>query len=375
MKPRIVTFGNQHMNLGHGIAADLALAGYEVAILDRPEFEAKLAPIRAQGGIHVTGNTEALTSGKTGFARIDAVTTDPKILQDVDVLFVDVPANEFEAQLEPIAPHIKDGAILHFNYYGYWPSLRVARILEEAGKKDVVVTECPTSFYYAGGKDGHLDFAMMKQGIPLSVFPAKKSRETFALLKSLYPTFVPAQNILETNFMNLNMIWHANIALLNVGYFDRVEAAGEMMHFYGKGITKHTGILAEAQDREREAVCQAYGVPYTCLRDLITQFSGGSGETIAEAQRSSGFVQKNMAYPVDLWVKWIEWDMPLAMVPFVSLADLAGIPMPIHRGLIDVLGAILETDFWETGATLDKLGLSNLSPEQIIQYVTEGKRV
>ncbi len=29
MKPRIATFGNQHIKLGHGIAADLALAGYE----------------------------------------------------------------------------------------------------------------------------------------------------------------------------------------------------------------------------------------------------------------------------------------------------------------------------------------------------------
>ncbi len=376
MKPRIATFGNQHMNLGHVIAADLTLAGYDVAVLDLPAYEQEtLEPIRAQGGIHITGDRENLVSGQTGLVKIDTVTTDPEVLRDVDVLFVDVPADEFEARLRPIAPYIKDGAILHFDYYGYWPSLRVAGILREAGKKDVVITECPTTLYFPVGENGRINVAGMKKEIPLSIFPAKKSAETFAILGSLYPNFVPAKNILATNFMNLNMTGHANVALLNMGYLDRAVEAEEEVYFYSRGITEHTGILAEAQDREREAVCQAYGVPYISLRDLVKQYSGSTGETLAEAQRNSPFVQKGMTYPVELCIKWIMWDMPFALVPLVSLAEVAGISMPIHRGLINIFGAILETNFWETGATLDKLGLSNLSPEQIIQYVTEGKRV
>ena len=69
MKPKIATFGNQHMNLGHAIAADLTLAGNEVSILDLPEYEANIEQIKKQGGIHVDGNTDALTSGKTGFSQ------------------------------------------------------------------------------------------------------------------------------------------------------------------------------------------------------------------------------------------------------------------------------------------------------------------
>ena len=58
------------------------------------------------------------------------------------------------------------------------------------------------------------------------------------------------------------------------------------------------------------------------------------------------------------------------MVPFVLLADLAEIPTPIHRGYIDIFGAILGTDFWKTGLTLDILGLADRSIREIIKYVS-----
>ena len=373
MKPKMATFGNQHMNLGHAIAADLTLAGYEVSILDLPEYEANIEQIKKQGGIHVDGNTEALTSGKTGFAKIGVVTTDPEeALRDADLIFVDFPADEFETRIAAIAPFIKDGAVLYFNYYGYWPSLRVAPILKEAGKENVILTEGPSALYFARGKDGHLDFSIMRRGIPLAVFPGGKSDDAFGLMHSLYPNFVQAKNVLETNFMNLNMIWHASIALMNLAHFDRLKASGEdMVHFYGTGITEHTGLLTEAQDKEREVACKAYGVPYVPFKDLIKQFCDGTGKTMAEAQNNCNFVKISIPFPIDIWARWIEWDMAFALVPLVALADLAGVSMPIHKGLIHIFSAVMETDFWETGLTPDRLGLAGMSPEEIIQYVTK----
>jgi hypothetical protein len=37
MKPKIAVFGNQALNIGYGIAADLSLAGYEVNYFDLPK--------------------------------------------------------------------------------------------------------------------------------------------------------------------------------------------------------------------------------------------------------------------------------------------------------------------------------------------------
>jgi opine dehydrogenase len=326
------------------------------------------------GGIQVSGDHKALVSGRTGFAEIRRVTTDPEeALRDVDLLFIDVPADEFESRLSPIIPSIPDNAVIHFNYYGYWPSLRVAPLLKAAGKGSVKITECPTCLYYARGKEGLLDFQVMKERISLSVFPAAKRHEAFQVMGSVYPNFEPAENVLATNFENLNLLWHPAIALLNVAHFDREEEKGEQTaYFYQTGITGHTGILSEAQDREREPLCKAYGVDYHSLRDLNLQYVKGEGETMAEAQSSCNFIKDSPAFSVDQWARWIHWDMPLGLVPMIFLADLAGVPMPIHRGLVDIFGALLQTDFWKTGLTLDRLGLSGLSVSEVLRYVTDG---
>lgn len=375
MKPRIAVFSNSSLNIGHGIAADLTLAGYEVNLFDLPRFHEMIMPIQKLGGIHVSGDPNALVSKKTGFAKINMISTDPeKTLKDADVLFIDIyPAHDIEARFKSIAPYIKDGAIVNFNNYGYWPSLRVANILKGEGKENVILTENPAPLYVARGKNGYLNFSLMRKGIPLSVFPSKKSSEAFNVLKPMYSTFELAKNVLHTNFENLNMQGHAAVALLNVAFFDRAKEHGETTtYFYRTGITPHTGILTEAQDREKINVCKAYDVPYTPFRETIMRYYGGSGKTLTELLLSTKFIQGIPAYSTDIWAQWLKADLPLSMVPFVLLADLAGISTPIHRGLIDIFGAILEIDFWKTGLTLDKLGLADLSVEEVVRYVTEG---
>ena len=106
--------------------------------------------------------------------------------------------------------------------------------------------------------------------------------------------------------------------------------------------------------------------------DLINQFSEGTGKTITEAQRNAKFIKGSPPHPVDIWAQWISWDMPFAMVPFISLAELAGVEMPIHKGLTHIFGAIMDKDFWAEGLTLDRLGLQGKSPEEVIKYITEG---
>jgi len=372
MKPKVAVFGNSGLNIGHGIAADLSLAGYEVRLFDLPRFHEMIMPIQKLGGILVSGDLNALTSKQTGFSKIELITTDPeKALEDVDVIFIDIyPAYEIEERFRLIAPYIKDGAIVNFNNYGYWPSLRVADILQEEGKDNVILTETSAPLYVTRGKNGYLDYSLMRKGIPLSVFPSRKSSEAFKVLKQMYSTFELAENVLHTNFDNLNMQGHAAIALLNVAFFERAKEHGETTaYFYTTGITQSTGILAEAQDRERKKVCEAYDVPYTPFRENIKRYYGGSGETLDELELSTKFIQNIPAYSTDIWAEWIKADMSMSMVPFVLLADLANVPTPIHSGFINIFGAILESDFWKTGLTLDKLGLDSLSWKEIINYI------
>lgn len=370
---KIVTFGNQGgLPLGHATAADLSLSGQDVTILDMPGNESNFEEIREQGGIVVTGNPEAMSSGKIGFAEITNCTTDPEeALAGADLVIIDAPIHEIEEWVAHIVPYVEDNAILHFTYYGYWPALRIHPILKGAGKENVTVTECPSAIWLPQGGRGSFEFARMRPEIPLSAFPANRSAAAFQILGNLFPAFVPAKDVIETNFMNLNMIWHASIALLNVARFDRVKASGEdMASFYSSGVTESTSLIAEAQDNEREAVCNAYEVPYRSLMELEDRFFNVTGETVYEVQRET--VKNIGLHPVEAWKLWTAWDIPFAIVPFISLAELAGIEMPVNRSLVDIFGVLHGKNFWEEGLTLNRLGLEGKDPEGVIKYVHDG---
>ena len=130
MKHRIAVFGNER-NSGYTITADLTLAGYEVNFFELPEFGDAAARIQKLGGIELAGETEALISGKTGLAKPNMVTTNPQeALENVDIIFADLPHSDYETRFKAIAPYLKDGQIVHFNTYGAWGCLRVANILK-----------------------------------------------------------------------------------------------------------------------------------------------------------------------------------------------------------------------------------------------------
>jgi opine dehydrogenase len=294
-------------------------------------------------------------------------------LKDVDVVFCDLPVFELEKRFEAIAPYLQDEQIVYFNTYGYWAALRAANILKESGNENVILTDSPVPIYSARGKDGHLTPSWRRRRIPLGAFPANSGRKAIDVIKSIYPNFEMAKNVLQTNFENLNMLIHAGMGITNIGYFDRAEAKGETVGFYSTGNTLHAGILTEAQDRERIPVCRAYDVPYTSVREHIIRYYASHGETVQDVVKNCEMYQRIPPLPSDIWIQWLKPDVPLAHVPFVSIAELAGTSVPIHTAIVTIVGSVLETDFWETGLTLEKLGIAGLTPQEVIKYVTEGE--
>lgn len=380
MKPKIAVFGAGEV--GQIITSDLTLAGYKVNLLELPKYRQRIASIQELRGIHLGGETHALVSGTTGFAEPNMITTDPEeALNDIDVIFVDLPVTDYETQFEEIAPYLKDGQIVNFNTYGYWPCLRVARILRQVDRARVLLSESPAPVYWARqSREGYVESVLLRQKVPVAIFPSKKSKEAFAVLKSIFPTLEMAKNVLQTNFENINMMVHPAISLLNLGSFDRAEEKNQKFNFYVTGNTVHTGILAEAQEKERMMVCQAYGVPYTYLGERLVQYYGSEGHTIYEAIRNckpyQGLVKGFSGWIIgfnDLRDTVSLQDVPLSLVPLVSLAGLADISTPVTKALIEIFGVIFGTDYWKTGLTLDKLGLGDSNALEVIEYVTEGK--
>jgi len=367
MKPKIAVFGAG--DYGQAIAADLTLTGYKVELLELSEFEEEITYIKRNGGIYLDG--VETRSGKVGFAKLKVSTDIAEVLSSVDVIFVDVPVADCETRINAIAPYLRDGQILFFDSYGYWISLRVSRLLNQMKGSNIILSEGAAPIYSCSSNEGHVNIRRIRRKLPVAAFPSKKANEVIDVLKPIFPTFEIAKNVLQINFENINMIVHPGIALPNVGWFDRAEEKRARVDFYKTGNTTKTGTLLEAYDRERIPVCQTYEVLFTSMRKHIIDYYDSKGSSLFEVIQNCKLYQSR-CWPADTWIKWIKTDVNYALIPYVALATLAGISTPISKGIIEVFGAILETNFWETGLTLDKLGLENLTREEIIRYVTEG---
>ena len=207
----------------------------------------------------------------------------------------------------------------------------------------------------------------------MAAFPANRSSEAMRRLAAITTAVEPRCNVIETNLESMNLLIHPALALLNVGYFDRAEADRHPISFYGVGNTAYAGKLAEALDAERPAVCAAFGVRFRSLLDHIHTLYGGSGASVRDAVGNSPFYTQIGELPADIWRVWLSADVPLAHVPFVLLAESVGLSAPLHRGLVDLMDAMLGMTSWQDGLTLERLGLAGMNPEEIEHYVDTGE--
>jgi opine dehydrogenase len=370
----VAVIGNSAVNAGFGVAADLALAGHQVRLAAWPGAEASLEPLQRRGGIELAGNVEQATAGRGGLAPMRICASIAEAAGGAAIVVLDMPATEFEASFAELVAHLEPDQVVHVNMHGYWPALRLAPLLRKAGKIGVTITEGPAPTVAATYEDGTLGLQWMRRRVLVAAFPATRTNAALAKLKAIFPHIVPARNVLETGIAGLNMMIHFPLVLLNVGWCDRALAAGEPVPLYGPGATDSVGRLAEAQDAERKSVGAAFEVPWQSLGTYLADYYEASGASLAEIIRSAPYYQTLSPYPADVWKRWLAADIPHAYVPFVALAERAGVNVPLHRAAIDIAGALLGRDFWRDGTTLERLGLADASASEIKRYVTDDVR-
>ena len=112
---------------GTAIAADVSFMGCQVNLFELPEFEQNIAPIRERKGIELTGIT---SSGKTGFAKLNRITTNAQeAIEEAELIMITVPAPAHRAFFEALTPYFVEGQTILVNT-GYWASLRMKDLLK-----------------------------------------------------------------------------------------------------------------------------------------------------------------------------------------------------------------------------------------------------
>lgn len=347
-------------NGGQCIAAYLKLMGYEVSLYDR--YEDVVKPLKEKGGIELKG------ASLNGFAEIENISTSIKqAVEGMDVILVVLPAFAHEYIAENLASELVDGQTVILCPGSTGGVLEFKRVLKEKNCiADIKLAETNSLFYAARlEKPGVAVIGGIKKVMPIAALPTSDTDEIIELLKEPYPQLVKEQNVLSSDMSNNNAIIHPYPVMLNTGWVEETKGG---FKFYYDGISRTIGRMVEALDAERIEICKALGIKVKDIKESMYEYYSASGDTMYEIVRNvKGYAIVNA--PPKLDTRLLTEDIPMGLVPMTEIAKLVNVKTPIMDLAIDLASALLERDFRAEGRTLERMGISGMNKEDLLEYV------
>ncbi len=351
-------------NGGQSMAGHLALMGYRVRLYDI--FEETVDAINAMGGIHVDGVVE-------GFGEIEFATTDiAKAIKGADVLTVVAPAIHHKDIAENCLPFLQENQVVILHPGATCGALEVKNVLQAGGCKVNVPIAETNSLIYACRceKPGYASIYGIKQDLKIATLPAKDNARVLEIMQAAFPQVTGAKNVLETSLGNANAIMHPSPTILNTSLIE----SEHQWRYYWDGITPTIGSFVESIDLERLAVGQAFGVQLESIMDFYRKAYQVEAATLSEA------VSKNPAYEKvqgqkNIHTRYLQEDLPTGLVPMIELGKMRGIDVSRMETIARLGDYLLNEDYFNSGRTLNNLGLSEMSPEEFDHFIQTGERL
>jgi opine dehydrogenase len=341
-------------NGGHAMAAHMLLKDFPVRFYEMPRFADNIQPAHERGGIQITG-----VVGE-GFARPELITTDiAKAIKGVSHIFVVTQALGHEGVAELCAPHLEENQTIVF-FPGSGGSLQVAKTLRDMGVTAKVYLAETATLPYACRLRGpawvnvHAGSSMRMM---IAALPARDTEAVIEVTKPAYPTLAPATHVLEIALCNPNIVLHPIGVLFNLG---RIEYAQGEFWMYKEGFTPSVMRILEALAEERAAVLHALDVKLEPSKEYYEW---------RYEESWSGFAAVSSKGPASANTRYISEDIPVGMVLLASLGEMLNVPVPTAQALIHISSVIHNTDYWQAGRTVEKLGLAGMTVEELKRFL------
>jgi opine dehydrogenase len=364
-------------NGGHALSFYFSKNGHRVMLFEHPNFAKNLEGITQRGGIEavdkIRGDGKEIVAELSGFAKIDATTTDIKEALDYsNTILMVVPSFAQEPIFELAIPHLRDGQML-VALPGNFASLVFKRMMKEAGvHKEFIFAETntiPPACRVIG--PGQVFILAIKKALEIAALPSTETKGVIEALKSiLHLKLLRLTNVLETGFANANMIVHPATAVLNMGL---AESRQGQFYFYKEGMSDSVSKVQQRIDDERLAIGAELGLHLSPFVQTIKTFYNFNVATIREFALTSP-IHSSFGYdgPKNPRDRYVSEDCPYLLVPVYEFGKLLGIRALAMESVIRIASIYNDADYFKDGRNLEKLGLSGMSKEQILNYVQKG---
>lgn len=311
-----------------------------------------------------------------------------KAVKNADLIRVIIPSTGHKYVAKLIAPHLgkkgKKQTIL-LEPGRTFGAVEVYNTLKGNGTDMSLVTvaEAGTFVYTSRAWDINLARIIgVKQHVPVAAIPAERTAKVAKYIrKVLYPQFNEAadKTVLYTSFDNMGAIFHAKLMTLLAGLIDVVNIFSQSslpldlkIDYYRQAVNENVGRILEKADQERVAVAKAYGASVPTARKWLERTYGVRAASLDEALRNC-HEYKGILLPESTNIRYLFEDCRTSALPIALLGEKAGISCPSLYGAVVDGGALLNQDFTKDGRTLERIGVKDLSIEQIKNLAKYGE--
>lgn len=351
-------------NLAQTCAGDLSLAGYKVTICDLPQFRDRIEPILKHGGIEMTGKA------RNGMAELDKVTT--KVNQAVDgadLTLIAVPAFAHRVFAYACLPYLESSQIVVLLGKG-GSSLEFSKVKKELGIKENIIigdtNTCPYGTRLVG--PAHVNVFSTVKMFQASAFPSKNNDIIYNALKEIYKPVISANHVIETLLNDVNALLHPAPLIMSASYIEDSKV------LWKQCLTHSALKVIHAVDNERIKIGDALGLELPPFEKLYFNTGYSTRNGSLEETLMSAVGLDFLKAPSDMNHRYIKEDVPYGLVPWSEISDLLGIKTRMIDSLITIASTISDAEYWNMGRTNEKMGISGLNCDQLLDYVGFGQK-
>lgn len=301
--------------------------------------------------------------------RIDMVTSDiAEAVTGAALIVCPTPATAQIDIARRIAPYLTGGQVVFLppGSFGSWMMARI--VWQKGNRSDVSWAEAGT-LPYLTRMHGENTVAITTRAtrLPTGVFPFKNSDYAHQVINVAYPSVERADDALSGALMNAGPIIHPPLILMNAGPIEHFEH----WDIHNEGTQPSIRRVTTRLDDERMVLREAlgYGAPHFPLADHYTTSNWMYGNAAHDKLTDSGDWRENLVLTEH---RYMREDVATGLAFLVSVAEWAGVPAPTATGLLAVGSAVCDENFRASGRTLDTLGVSNLSRDQLQTMLRDG---
>lgn len=350
-------------NGGRCMAADLTLRGYKVNFYEHPSFKDTIKEILETGIINLVG------INISGVAEINKVTTAiEEALENVEIINVIVPSYAHEIFFKEMIPFLQKGQTV-IVWAGNLGSVYLVNLLREKyPDKRVLVAETNTLPYGARiTPEGWIDYHVFAPKVLISSLPATDTERVLKNIKNIWPSLIAADNVIAAALSNPNPLCHPPGTILNIG---RIQYSKGEFYMYKEGITEAVARVIKSVYEETMALAKELGIEIVHYENHEFMTPASIMSIALQAPFDTlGIMATRVKGPQTIEDRYITEDLPYGLVPMSDLGKMLGVKTPTIDALISIGCIICESNYWETGRTFDKLGISTMDRNELLKFI------